>query len=950
MRSILFFLFIFGWFVSHAQNQELYLQTFTKQQGVPQHRITSITQDANGRMWFGTSHGVYTFDGYNFIDINNFSSVKLSEIHCMIQVSDTIMFVGTSMGLYKIHNQTYTTTPILTQKKITSIIHVTPNTIAFSGIGSRNLYRCTFDQTTQSYSIDSTEYPHEITKIYRDSKQRMWLLKSPHSITMHNTQGIHNIALPSNSQQLLLIDIVEYSNSILLGTSRGLYIFNEAEQRFVLFPIEKTNSNELFITDFELSKNGNLYISTDNQGILMYTKHSTIVPIIPNNSSIHNSVFTIYEDALKNLWISTLGNNLQYIRFIQQPIGNYLNTNQSNLTENMVKTTFRDSNATLWLGTDGGGICFIPNSHSHTTVYELANSPKKIMTFEQQGNTLWVGTYVNGLHAIDLKTKKIIPHPIYIGKTAIQNIFDIEILNAHTLLLATLGTGLIQYDIRTKKATHIHTIPFGKETFQIDAFLSSICKDMNGNIWIGGYGQGVVVCNPQMEAIQVLNEFTQTHTITNDNVYDLQLDSNGNMWIATWQGITQVNTRTFSITKYATQEFPAFSQCYAMEWHKQILWIATGGGLVSFDTTHNTTQTYSDKRGIYSLASQCNHITLVNNTWLVAGGNNGVSIVPIEKLSSLAKPQLQFRAITIIQHGTIVPQSSHIQLPHNNNTLRIVFPIIDFIHNFDIEYSYKIAEESKDKQFLGNSYELQLTNMSPGTYTITLYARYKQHSESETSYTFTITITPPFWQTWWFRLCIVIIMCITIFYSIRLRLYRMKKQAFILEQKVTERTKEILSQKEELQVQTEKLQEINDELLRTNSEQSKLFEILSKKAEPLQPMLPKSHDEELLEKTMVYIHEHISNPNLSIEDISNHLCITKIQLYRKIKSLTGLTPIDILKTTRLKVAEEMLLQNKYSISEICFHVGFTEPKYFSKCFKEQYSVSPSDFLKNKFIH
>ncbi|HRS19449.1 MAG TPA: helix-turn-helix transcriptional regulator, partial [Bacteroidales bacterium] len=111
--------------------------------------------------------------------------------------------------------------------------------------------------------------------------------------------------------------------------------------------------------------------------------------------------------------------------------------------------------------------------------------------------------------------------------------------------------------------------------------------------------------------------------------------------------------------------------------------------------------------------------------------------------------------------------------------------------------------------------------------------------------------------------------------------------------------------------------------------------------------LPKSYDEEILEKTMNCIHTHISNPNLSIDDISEYVCVSKIQLYRKIKAITGLTPADIVKTTRLQVAEEMVVSQKYTITEICFYVGFSDPKYFSKCFKEQYGVSPSEYVKKK---
>ena len=70
--------------------------------------------------------------------------------------------------------------------------------------------------------------------------------------------------------------------------------------------------------------------------------------------------------------------------------------------------------------------------------------------------------------------------------------------------------------------------------------------------------------------------------------------------------------------------------------------------------------------------------------------------------------------------------------------------------------------------------------------------------------------------------------------------------------------------------------------------------------------------------------------------------LSRVQLYRKVKSITGASPIELLRTARLNKAYQLLLTTDKNISEVAYGVGFTAPSYFTKCFKEEFGVSPSD--------
>lgn len=106
-----------------------------------------------------------------------------------------------------------------------------------------------------------------------------------------------------------------------------------------------------------------------------------------------------------------------------------------------------------------------------------------------------------------------------------------------------------------------------------------------------------------------------------------------------------------------------------------------------------------------------------------------------------------------------------------------------------------------------------------------------------------------------------------------------------------------------------------------------------------------SNDDVFLKRFYAYIDQNISNPELDINTIIEHFQISRVQLYRKLKSQTNLSANKIIKTHRLQKAKELLLANNMNISEIAYAVGFTDSLYFSKCFKEKFKVSPSHYLK-----
>ena len=95
------------------------------------------------------------------------------------------------------------------------------------------------------------------------------------------------------------------------------------------------------------------------------------------------------------------------------------------------------------------------------------------------------------------------------------------------------------------------------------------------------------------------------------------------------------------------------------------------------------------------------------------------------------------------------------------------------------------------------------------------------------------------------------------------------------------------------------------------------------------------------------IEENLADSELSVEDLGSKMGLGRVQLYRKIKALTNYSPNELLRIARLKKAASLLASSEKTISEITYEVGFTSPSYFTKCYKEYFGESPTDFLKRR---
>lgn len=196
-------------------------------------------------------------------------------------------------------------------------------------------------------------------------------------------------------------------------------------------------------------------------------------------------------------------------------------------------------------------------------------------------------------------------------------------------------------------------------------------------------------------------------------------------------------------------------------------------------------------------------------------------------------------------------------------------------------------------------------------------------------------------QRWLLLFIILVVIVVSILLVVSVRAYRVKNR---LNDALQKKNDELNKEKETVERQRDELEEQRDQLLDATTKEDDEEETATAAAPPSDTAteapaeVPKN---EFMERFLEVLDQRFSDSDLSVEDIGQALCLSRVQLYRRVKAMTGKTPVEIIREERLKRANVLLLDTSLSVSEVAYRVGFSAPSYFTKCYKEYYGKSPS---------
>ncbi|MBM6993604.1 MAG: helix-turn-helix domain-containing protein [Prevotella sp.] len=242
---------------------------------------------------------------------------------------------------------------------------------------------------------------------------------------------------------------------------------------------------------------------------------------------------------------------------------------------------------------------------------------------------------------------------------------------------------------------------------------------------------------------------------------------------------------------------------------------------------------------------------------------------------------------------------SELRLKPSDTNLELYFTSFQVLDRDRIQFACKLEGWDKDwKRLPQGVNSIQYINLQHGTYKLRLRAADAYGRWSESVALLTVCRLPSWYETWWMKvlmwgLAVVVFVSLIRYYMT----WRFRRKTFL---------------------------HIDD------NQQRELLTLNTK-------------EEEFLNKASRVVEDHISDTDFSVEVFSSQMCMSRMNLYRKLQALTGKSPSDYIRTIRLKKAIAIMRQEECPLNEISDRVGFSTPAYFSKCFRDMYGMSPTQW-------
>ena len=593
LPALLVFIFPFQLFSEEIQN--IRLNHLSIKDGLPNGSVSSIVQDKDGFLWFGTQGGLARYDGYTFEVFNQdpFDDNSLSHnlIQTMSMDPDGCIWIGTYDGLNQFD----------------------PITSRFTKYGGEG--------TEASLSNNV------VTSILRDSRGRLWtgtleglnLLQDDRSFRHYLTdQAVRAIAESADGR-------------VWFGTYTGLYVYNEKTNDFsrvldsAVMAIESNPEKNLF------------WLGSWDKGII---KYDTVSSETTRYDLPGRNIYTLRFGPDDKLWIGNWGQGLSIFDPEDQKFKNYTTENNPALSHDIVYSLLKDKSGVMWIGTNGGGLNTYAEWHNRYKYLEHSDSDKstisagKIYTLlEDSDRDIWVGIYNSGINRIDADTGNITRYNFDSEDqhSSGSNIVNEIMQDSKNRIWVLTNSGYSVYNAETDDFTRYYNTEAPDSPS--DNIFYRIFEDKDGRIWLGTYNSGIFVIDEENNVQQRFRHIQgDGNSLSSNLVRDILQDSAGRIWIATNNGLNlfQPQTGNFRRFRHGTKGTISSNDIRSLfEDDMGRIWAGTLGGGISIYSPAADSFSYLTKRdGLIS-----NIITAItqpsaDEIWIAE--QNGITVISRE--------------------------------------------------------------------------------------------------------------------------------------------------------------------------------------------------------------------------------------------------------------------------------------------------------------------------------
>lgn len=750
-------------------SQQYNFKNYSVENGLPYIQIYAMFQDSKGYLWSGGYGGLSKFNGKTFQNYSPKNGLANHYVNAIIEDQFHLITVGTIDGLSvidKVKGQVsnYYVKDGLPSDNVTCFC-LDPRIGLWAGT-DKGL--CIWDGKKviavpffKNQRITCLLYTNEFEVLigtdkglYKQHGDKFEVVLSKANITcmsqnyqnktvcVGTTEGLYFLDLNTKTQQVFhvnngLLDetintiLCERNGTIWVGSKSGLISFNGKEFSYYTVNFDN-NSNHIraLLLDYE----GNLWIGTHNglykfrgKGFTLYDRHNGLGGAF---------IFQIAKDNSENLWIGTEANGVY--KLTNGYFKNY--STKQGLLDNKVSSILPMDDGSVWLGTDKG-ISIYKN--------EVFENLIPSSSFKQE---LPINTFY-------LDSKKNIWIAGRNGVTCLRKNGTKHIPKYYT------------FDVKTNENT------------DIDVW--SILEDDNGNMWAGTYLAGLYKLENGVFKNQKITERAVTTAL------ELCKDNYGNIYAATLNGVLMFNPQKSSSKLISEKDGLSSELVYALGLtkDKKYLWAGTNQGINRIDIKKlqygiYDILSYGKADGFSGVESNTHGIYEDSDSSIWFGTVNGlIKYSPKEFKENDNLSKTNITNIQLAFRDTLLADSSN--LPYSLNNISFYFDGICLTNPDKVLYTYKLEGLDKEWSPYTNTNYAKYDNLPAGKYTFKVKSCNNEGIWNIEPSTFSFTVKPPFYKTWWFiAFCLIAITAIIII-IFRIRLYQVKqKQKIEFEQQV----------------------------------------------------------------------------------------------------------------------------------------------------------------------
>jgi ligand-binding sensor domain-containing protein/serine phosphatase RsbU (regulator of sigma subunit) len=795
-----------------ATAQTFHFANYSVKDGLAQSNVSGIVQDSSGFYWIATEGGISRFDGKNFLNYTTENGLSDNNVSALFLDRSNHLWMGHENGtLTRFDGETFSSIKsrlLPKDKKIYSFFQDSQGSLWVStATGGVIKIVDPSKSVSENSSMHIRVYSgrdglsNYVFTTCEDKDGNLWFLTDIGIKILYRSTRRFEFFRPAGMPLGQITSLTnDGSGNFLMGTTNGsVYRYNTQKGNFetVISPSEAAHASGSvgpnFIFAILQDSKRNVWASGSNHGIYRYERVSGRVNAFNTSNGLAvNKVRCILEDKEGNILFGTSGEGIQVFsgeRFVSFSKSN-------GLLDNQVWAICKDHQNRLWFGTNEGITIYDPSqspdkAYSNLTIKDgLPSNNVRSIISDRSGN-MWIGTWGGRAVKYDTEHRRLMNYP------ALADLVNplVSSLLADRRGFIWIGTveGIVVYDPSTQSIMNYRTI-HGLS----DNDISCLFEDSKGRIWIGTKQKGVTMFDGKEHPLSIkkgFSKFGREHGLTYASISAITEDGKDRIWVATEGGGAFV-MKGNSFTNYKTaQGLISDYITLAASDNRGNIWFGTNKGLNRFETDKGTFSTYQKGDGFTGVEtkSRAAYRDNAGNVWF--GTVNGAfKYDPSKDVPLSSKPITRILKFRVGVRD--YPIQRFTELSYKDNSLSFDYIGVSLANPEGVVYKIRLEGYDDDWKTTNQS-SVVYSNLPHNKYVFKLIACNTSGVCSD-PVELKITVTPPYWKTWWFYLIVISAVVGTLFVYIKLRERKLMNEKRKLEAMVNERTAEVVEKNKEL--------------------------------------------------------------------------------------------------------------------------------------------------------